>query len=639
MESNVASEPNIAGIYGDAGIQNTKYVANVSQLGADPYVDVYTNPADLNIFQQFSIEDNWYDSRLEETYVTQNSTNAGSNYVLATIQGNTLGWVRTDQMVLMVPVVITTWATSNTNNQFTGDWQFIAPRSRIVAAAQPDFALFEIFNKIAIYLGYNNQPSARTQQFFLDGMKAALADLKLDSNSLRLLAQWGLPTSMLTQTPSSATPGSIPLFTGYSDLTSYAGTQNGMAIGNNAVENLDTEWLKTWITTLLSVSEYGNTNAGAPIRTQIIDTITYWGRVAQINLPLPLSWINNFFRGKNYLPPDFKYKIDIEGYPDAVNSTVTTNPRTILVGGLYPSASLVTYNQSSSTTAVNNFFATAGINFSALKLIYINNTLRRPIQSQINEKWIRYPLLYNYETMELYDIDAQNSSNGNMIVRDIAISQQRPTTLLFRFLDTVTSSLWTSPYATSGTAPSLTDTPITINNSISPKITGNSLTAANTYPQILQISVIIGGRTQYYYRNDTTTYPIAGNKYPNVYDALLNMQNKESFNAVANSTSERLTIDGQFTGPIGGTGGNNFILNISPGGRVDRGRVPSDLGATVIKVIVNLTTGLTNTKKLQIWKKLPEQMSIDTNKNVTLIMWPAIKSNNGFAISNVTNAQ
>lgn len=635
-----SNNPNIASIYGDAGVQQATYIPDLNQLGADPYVNITTNSGELNIFQQFNIEDNWYDSRYEEMYVTQNSSGSGANYTLASIQGNTMGWVRTDQMILMVPVVITTYAFGTGASAAQNDWQYIAPRRRIIAAAQPDFALFEVFNKIAIYLGYNNQPCARTQQFFRDGMKAALADLKLDANSQRILAQWGLPTSMLSQTPTGATAGLPPLATGFTDDTGYTTlggvveASQGDCIGNPAVEALDIEWIKTWVTTLLSVSEYGNINTGAPQRTQTIGGNVYQGRVAQLNLPLPLYWINNFFRGKQYLPPDFKFKIDVEGYGDSVSTTIG-NPVTIAIGGLWPPP---TYTVNSGVAIlVTNFFATAGINFSAMKLIYINNTLRQPLQAEINQKWIRYPLLYNYETMESYEIDASNSSNGTMIVRDIAISQQRPTTLLFRFLDNVSSAAWTSPYSTGG-IPSLTDTPITINNSISPKIVGNSLTTANAYPQILQISVIIGGRTQYYYRNDTNIYPLAGNHYPNVYDCLALQQNKESFNGYSVNSSEKLTIDGQYTGSIGGSGGNNFIMNISPGGRVDRSRVPSDLGATVIRVIINMNNGLANSKKLQIWKKMPEQISVDTNKNVTLIMWPAIKSNNGFAISNVTNA-
>jgi len=732
----------IASVYGDTGSVNASYIKDLNQINSDPYVAVKSNSGELNIFQQFQINDNYYDSRYEEMYVTQNSTQTGSSFGLVTIQGNTMGWTRTDQMYLQIPVWINfvwngqTWSAAAPNTRAAGynyDVKDVYPPTRLANMNQPDFALFEIFNRIAIYIGNNNQPTGRTQSFFKAGMKNNLREAATDDNYNAMMGHWGLPISNLYGVPN--TPNSaMQVFGAAAGATATNVWQNtaqymnpsmlkGMTGLYSDLESIPRSWMETWMNTLLSSSysrngyptQYGNNFYTQATGTYATAVPNPYGPMlgynsAQVVLTLPIKFFNNFFRHRQYIPPDFKFKIDIEGYSQ-ITSTPAQNLPIIGVSGNdlgagltvnVPQAPLVglqefyvknlcedggqsqylttitTSAAASSTgnasfTQINNFGFTAGFNNSLIKLIYVNHTLRQPLQQQINEKWIQYPFLYNYETYEVYNIDNSANPTNTQIVRDIAISQQRPTQIRIAITDNVSSNNWKNSIATTS-AGVMTVTPIdqtlcattlgvnfgtttytpanttaalpfTVLDSLSTKRSNNlyptSTTATSAFPQIQTIQILIGGRTQYYYRNDTLNVYSSGqggNKAPNAYDTLVMNQNRDNYLDYTDQTSQRLMVNSSYLNPIGGDG-SVITFTIAPGAYVNTGNVPSDLGASVVRVLINLSQSLPVGKWVSIWKKMPEQLAVDTNKNATLIMWPAIKSNNGFIMPNVVNTQ
>jgi len=615
-------------VYGDTGSVNASYIKDLNQIGTDPYVNVRSSSGDLNVFQQFQITDNYYDSRYEELYVTNLSASNNAQVTsIATIQGNTMGWTRTDNMYLQIPVTIQTTLSglvqgANANAYDTSD---IYPLSRLDNMVCPDFAFMELFNRISIYIGNNNQPAGRTQSFFKAGMKNMLREIKTDQNISPLMGGIGLSQAQ-TQSAFTSFGAGTPIANNKSVTVALdPNTCYPQAVDQNLQQ------LNYFRKVLMSTSQWINGSAFAvsPAAPKgQFNTTTY-------NLILPLWMINSFFRHKQYIPPDFKLKIDIEGYKWTESVNQQFNYPVIGISSNYLASPAANIVNPISGNSVGSFNFIAGLNISAAKLVYVNHTLRQPLQQQINEKWITYPFLYNYETYENYDVDNSGNSSGTQITRDIAISQQRPTQLIFVILDQNTSD----SVATAVTgATNINETSgVQFKDSISGDKGAANQLAGSQVPQILTISTILGGRTQYYYKNDTTVYQ-RGNNTPNAYDILTLQQNRECYINDTTVTSQRIESNQKYFTPFGGSG-NMWTITIAPGGYCNTGSVPSDLGASVIRVIVNLSAPLNATKKLQIWKKLPEQIAIDTNKNATLIMWPAIKSNAGFIMPNIVNAQ
>lgn len=695
----------ISSVYGDTGSVEATYTKDLNTLGNDPYVRVTANSGEFNLFQQMNLTDNFYDSRFEEVYVTQNSAGAANALSLASLQFNTMGWSRVDRMYLQIPVVIN-YIASNCWHGFEADvdplrWHeydyadptlnwimqtaYTLPNATdfVSSMTQLDFALMEIFNRIQVYGGNNNQPIGRTQSFFKEGLKTQLREVPWNENTAKILGRWGLPQANLNAVNSntSSVNNNIISLGSFSPMTTKNSSYNLNA--NNIPDN----WASTWAETLFACDP---TNQGGVFNTVPATNRAVFNQT-RLNLVLPLAYINNFFRHKTYLPPDFKLKIDIEGVPQPLNGEINFNCPLIAVGNLNQYNPRMMLND---THFADCYGFSAGIDFSNIKCVYQNHTLRQPIQAQINEKWLAYPIVYNYETFEQYDVDNSAQGTSTMIVRDIAISQQRPTQLIFQIIDTVTQcpdirgnftatpngeQTWPGteattpvrlPYqftatnnpavgtaqthgtATKGSTPWFTDIalngtvrqPLTVSGALSNKGTPSGYINVNTdtqrtenlYPIITTISTLIGGRTQYYYKNDSDVNVVRGNIPMNAYDVLIAEQDAECYKDYSTETNV-LKFPLQYSS-LGGTGVYQRIT-IAPGGYVNTADIPTDLGATVIRVQVTLSNTLPSTKKLQIVKKMPEQIAVDTNKNCTLIMWPAIKSNNGFAIPNVVNTQ
>ena len=91
--------------------------------------------------------------------------------------------------------------------------------------------------------------------------------------------------------------------------------------------------------------------------------------------------------------------------------------------------------------------------------------------------------------------------------------------------------------------------------------------------------------------------------------------------------------------------GGPLEISINPGDMQKNGYMSSDVGATVIRVTVDVeqTTLVNQYKpvptgyKVVIYKRLQEELEINGKKEITTIHWPAVKSNSNYIIQNTYN--
>lgn len=628
---------NTSSIIGDASTADASFIPNLQNLSNDPYVTVSSDSSQFNIWQQFRMSNNFLESTILENYVTQ--SNLGSSISSYTLQGNFQGWVPTDQIYLSIPITIR--ASSGRQIKNDGSANLVAQdpavflsfmealQQRILAQddfpqrttfavpsvslcsdltelLMPDFALLHIFERIGIYGGNNNQALGRTPMFDLEGMKQVAFDDKFDDVKIQDYGMWGVPVSVMAsqyQQPYGENNVLSDEYVSYnfpvdSDSVSSAGT------------TINREWYKAFGKILMQTSTHNEATRTAVGDTNIADYYT-----KTINVPLKLSMINSFFKTSQFLPPEFKYKIDLRAQNDF--TTIACTDRSQYKGGAtcWPNTCIFDAKMSGPP-----------------KLIYVSHTLTQPMQDSLNMKWMQYPFLYNYETYEIYDIACNDQS---VFQQNISISQQRPTQLTFAIIDTE-SNFPPDRFGAAQVRGGLANKTIKIdaNNlntqKIDPPAIFSPRISLNLFLEYFSIS--LSGRKIIEYKNEDG----APTSIPNSYDMIFQSAQQNSYQRYGTSGQTDDATFGQFNIR---RGGNRLIVTIAPGMYADKGFMPVDRGATMITVQMKFNGKLATSKKIQIIKKLPEQLCIDVNKNVTSIMWPAVKSNQGFLVQNTVNTQ
>lgn len=624
---------NSTAIYGDATTATATYIPDLNSLANDPYVKITANTAEFNVWQTFFMSSNYYDTRWSEQYHTQTTTN--NDNTIYTLQGNIEGWTPADEIFIEVPITLEFFVSNEVASKDApgaGDNQQVDPITftnfsinllnraatgygfprdlglnptygdifnasccqDVSDLLQPDWALLHVFKRIAINGGNNNLNIGRTPSWYLEGMKFAASDDKFDAEKARLYGMWGLPVSNLQ-----------PLAGHRNDLTQAmlptGMTFNGTGVAGNAVLK---DFVDAWAKTISMTSE----NFGATVVRSVDQRGYYYTK--QIQVPLKLGMVHHFFKDRKFLPPGFKYKIDIE---------TNTQPQLICTMPAYGIAKAGKPNPT--------FGALKAVVSGAPKIVMPTHILTQPIQLQINQKWIQNPFVYNYETFETYDIMSEKM--GTTFIQNIAISQQRPTQLIIQVIDTVTEKWPPETFFDSSK----------VQGSLGAKVNGPGSIPADkdeyipdnlVYIQSMQIT--LAGRLNYYYRNEANT---TNSFLPNAYDAICMQQQKDCYKAYGHVEAMNPSIT-TFNAP--GLS-SRFCITIAPGAYVNTSNMPVDQGANMISVQIVFNKKLEVGKKVQIIKKLPEQIAMDTNQNITLIMWPAIKSNTGFMIQNTINAQ
>jgi hypothetical protein len=623
---------NTSSIIGDQSTADASFIPNLQNLSNDPYVTVSSDSSQFNIWQQFRMSNNFLESTILENYVTQ--TNLGSSITSYTLQGNFQGWVPTDSIYLHVPIEIDAqigvsstgesavpviqpqdpaqFLSSNDNavqrliksGAFKSEVMDISRINSVSAMLMTDFAMLHVFERIGIYGGNNNQALGRTPMFDLEGMKQVAYDDKFDEAKISEYGLWGVPVSTLAAQYNNSYTNllkeTIEVTTNYlGDTVNYGSTSS----------TIDPAWYRAFSKVLLQTSQ-SNQSVVTPGGTP--NTFIY---TKTINVPLKLSMINSFFKTSQFLPPEFKYKIDLRCLTNVVGLCAT--------------------DYSQNITKKTLVYPTVGVWGAKVvgppKLVYLSHTLTQAMQDSLNTKWMTYPFLYNYETYELYDI---NCNNQTFFQQNISISQQRPTQLIFAILDTQT----VFPPSQMGNAQvrgGLANKTIAIdanNRNLSSELSGfpGVRTSLNLFLEYFSIS--LSGRKIIEYKNEDGD----PTNIPNSYDLLFQKSQHDSYKRYGEIGQ---TNDASFSAFNARRGGSRLCVTIAPGMYADKGFMPVDRGATMITVQMKFSGKLADSKKIQIIKKLPEQLCIDVNKNVTSIMWPAVKSNQGFLVQNTVNTQ
>lgn len=577
-------------IIGDAGTQQATVLPDLNTISNDDYVKVTTNSGMLDVFQTLFIRDNIYETRVERVYPTLIQSPQLS------FQFSTMGWVKKTDMCIELVYRITHPAFSVAGMKASVGVNNISPtiaaragiENCILYGAHPEWAILNSLREVRMYWGNNNQPIGRAQQWTNPGLKVQMSDQKFNNTSVKVAGTLGLP---------------------YARFSDASQTQ---VMPNTPCEQ---EFLDAWRNQL-----------SAPRRQDPYAATAYDQLQVAV---IPLSFINSFFRDDSYIPPDTKFKIDI--FFKTIEGTIST----CHVGY----TDIIANPQVKMTWDINN---------GANRLIYMSDILRQPLQKALNDRWLTSPFLYNYEVYENYDIVGDGATST--WYRDIAISMQRPTEIIFQFVNN-TDSCYNQ---TGENRSAFTSAQMIAAKRLETKTLQN-LTARNRdhtfeidglgsaifdnagspHPAIEYIRITIGGRLQFEWDRtlNENTLNNGHTMQTRGFNYLYSIRNDQNYN-VYNSKFGTLTLfngmqfcnDMETTAPM--------KLCITPGGEVDRGSISSDMGSHNIRIEIKFIAALQAYTKLIIWKKQPEQMTLDANRNVIAITWPAVKSNAGYTMPN-----
>lgn len=654
---------NATSVIGDKNTYQASFTPNLNAINdSDPYVSLDAGLSGFGIYDKLNLNTTFVETFDHEFYPTNAAASSQSSGVKQVVfQFSLPNWTRVSDIYLSIPIKLKyltgglgprggsalvswcdpNWAVNSSELRAITEIDREGPliegsgpthpmTRRFEDMLWPDWALLHIFQSIQIFMGNNSQPVGRTSASYLPGLKVNANDNKYDDDRISEAGLWGVPTSNMT-------------CSGHYIGIKKKGEAAKCAFPVNADEgtsyNMKSLWAETYKSVLMTTSPLaGGQLLTAPTWTKPpecpwLDNKFKGGQSESqiINLPLPLWLVNPFFKGDKMLPPDTKFKIDLYFEPGTQIVAAAKD-----CAYIYDNSALSAdqYNKPSNII----FGVEPVLSQSTPKLVMRCHTIKQDLQLAINTRWQTYPLLYNYETYEPYELFT--SSESSPYIKTIAISQQRPTEIFIRIVDTTTNfpaqssdtleTLYADSYRDSlasavipGQASFIPSTGTGLNNSIyiAPKEWA-----------IADIKIKFQGRLVYWWRNLNKE----AENIPTEYDRLNAMYKKMSYQKYGNGVALEDPTFGITNCRLGGT---QLSFVIAPGGRVDNSNLPADQGAQHIIVEVTTTENIPAGKKIQFWKKLPEQISVDINKNVNIIMWPAIKSNENVLLASTVNTQ
>ena len=579
-------------IYGDSNAQTATVVPDLAAAADGTNFAVSADSSVLNFNQRLDLQDLIYETSTEEVYV---STISDGNLV---IQGNTMGWTDVSKMVLEFDVEFSRDVNDlqptldNDQRQGTEHWGefqrdfYRFPVQDSSKFAMANFNLLQPLDQLVIQMGENNQVIGRSQMNYLPGIKMCAQDNKVPVEDYREVVQMGSP---FTQ--------------------SWCGVDQDPLMNNMSAGYVNSAEFTKWQTDLYKqIHQYmcaryvDAEGTGTPV-PWLNDSI-------QFKVGIPLKYLNSFFREKAYLPPGLKYRFEIK-YNAATHFFYDYVFYTSPLGGndafwQYDRVNLK-YNK--------NF-----------RLTYRRSNLRQPQAAAIMNQWITKPFLYLYNTYEYVEIPTDGATTT--FTKDIAISQQRPSSIFIKVLPNYSGTEWTrrrlGQYRPRNTKnPEIRDFKASDCACIS----------------FTNIKIDIAGRQQYYLRN---IVPNATKLIPSLFDGTVMVNQLANKNINQDYDRQMLVNVSHFCND---QAGGPLEISINPGDMQKNGYMSSDVGATVIRVTVDVeqTTLVNEYKpvptgyKVVIYKRLQEELEINGKKEITTIHWPAVKSNSNYIIQNTYN--
>jgi hypothetical protein len=587
-------------IYGDANAQTATVVPDLAAAADGVNFAVSADSSILNFNQRLDLQDLIYETSTEEVYA---SVIAPGHLV---IQGNTMGWTDMSKMVLEFDINLTradvnpvgdyadkiaydgtSIKTMDTNNAGLlwsppSEWNM------------PNFNMLQPLDQLVIQMGENNQVIGRSQMNYLQGIKMVAQDNKLAPEEFREIMMLGNPN---TQANTAYLGANVP----WAQTASYANTAEFNNWFNGLYEQLNR---------YVDISSAPTAN----IPSTNIDNIPFI-QPQSLKVGIPLKFLNSFFRTSAYLPPGLKYRIEIN-----------YNTSKFFFGDYIKSLFTGTLDNQIQDVRYKRWDISYGTD---MRLTYRRSTLRQPQAASIMNQWITTPFLYLYNTYEFVEIPTNGSQT--VFMKDIAISQQRPSSIFIKCLPDYNGTEWVNR-------------PMDATNQLQNSRTTNTQTrdyksSDCTFVSFTNIKIDIAGRQQYYLR---TRNPAITTNIPSLFDGT-EMVNQLATKNVDQFLDEQGCVAHGFMAQY--VSGGVYQISINPGDMQKNGYMSSDVGATVIRVTFTATQNTTNNVylpipkdyKLVIYKRLQEEIELNGKKEITTISWPAVKSNSDYLIQNTYN--
>lgn len=630
-------------ILGDAGQAEATVVPNLESLntGNDQYVQAVSDTSEFNVYGQMKIYDNYWDTFYARHIV--NAANAGNPTTQSTnaiIQSNTEGWVRCDHMTLSIPVEFAYYmGAASTNTTDYTNWFTNVPGvatlvtqnaikkgfdAPLISAdfLHPWFALLDIFTKIRLLIGNNGQQVQKQVETEPFGMKYNMFNLRRGNILTHAVSLWGKPNANIQQF-------------NFVDTATYTDIEGRANYNTVEPSNYD-----TMISRISLKNNYDTVTFLASQDTSLPDVklVPYIRATRQRIVPLPLQAIMTFFQGPKFLPPDFRFKFEIETNNSEIQIMtskpyVSTFTNTTVTQGAYAFGNPINEN-------TRHRYVTARALTSAMELQYPWHVLRQPVQAAISSMWLQKPFMFNYETIQITEITP--TENTRNIHFPIAISSQRPTKLAVFLLPQDTSTNWAPGKRVPLTAfDDANEVIIRVRNTPTYK-PQTGVTSETGVVRWTDCEIMFSGRTAYRLRNDLITTYRSGVETLLPQEFICSLWDEQSFRSRGtefinyDESSRYGTMQVSNYGAIQ----SNRVLSliIQPGGWAERGVISSRQGATTITINIAFANRLSANDRFVVVRENPEQCVFDSDKNITLIQWPAIKNNAGYLLPDITAA-
>jgi hypothetical protein len=227
----------------------------------------------LNMHQILSLDNVFKETKFQEVYKFSENKSAGSSSQYVIKEPGLLGFTRTRDLMLQVPVRFTVGSKVEAIKPIVQE-----------ESVHPDFGLLGIFSRIECFLGNNRQPIGRYTDTTILGIKRCAASKKVSKESAAFYGMWG---------PSYSKTYVHKMETGQRLVNDF-----------DIPTNLDISLAhRQFLTYLL----HGFVNSLVPnLTTYTIDA----------TICLPMYMINGFFSVESFLPPNIPLELILHYYND-----------------------------------------------------------------------------------------------------------------------------------------------------------------------------------------------------------------------------------------------------------------------------------------------------------------------------------
>lgn len=592
----------VSTIYGDQSTQAATIVPSLVQAADGKSIDVVSDINTLNNNQKVVIDNLISETQIEYVYA-QIQSNGNLQFV-----GNTLGWVDMSKMMLEIPVEFDViWDQNKIINIMKSNADdALGAQNAIIAAIEasdknltwPNLSMLQPFRQFQIQLGENSIYMGRQSMQDLIGIKMVAQDNKLPVEELKFYTQLGHPNTYSKQMGLANNVG------GYSNI---GNDHDDPYIFSNWVKKLEEMTLNALFKAISNKQSLNQTK------------LAY-------SLCIPLKFLNSVFQHSAYLPPGIPFRF-----------TLVFNVEPHFIGAIsLPDNDTYFTTRFSNAITMKYVANTTNEGLIQPRILYRRHVINAQDQLAINESWARQPFLYNYQTFER----KEEIIRGNQFEYefDLAISQQRPTSIFIKIVppDSKFNSIPIGSPITRQLKEDGNENKFFEWSNYDPSAL-DFFASDCSFITIDDLVINIGGQQPYRIISMSKN----GFQFSSLADGndLLNLYTNA--NVDQNLDQSSVTISRPATRYMS----HPYIISINPGDRQHFQNVAADKGAVTIRIrlsiknstIVKDKQALPDGYRILVFKKVSEQFTINAQKNVEVIAFPAIKSSNNYLLTQTFN--